>query len=294
MMLPTSLPQITLLGAVIAWPVIAAAVTPVRAPPPGGEVVVDPEAPPTSGTKPAWRSAAHIAAVDELRGKIVGGAGSAVTCYGVLRGLLARPERNLAWPNYPRLTNAETKAIVETMIAALKKGVTALYPGAGTDDALRGAFVLGTASEEGSLAALVPAYTWAWLDGLTVEDENPPWGIKLTPLGKAARRVFLARAQLAKFPTNQGGGFLGFIWKDIAYLAEWMDSVGAPVGGESWDGGVWESIRAGVQEAEGTIGNVLGGVAVFGAGVLGDAAWGVIASPVGAVLFLGGLYLVLR
>lgn len=265
---------------ILAAPIIASAVAPRPPPPDPVEVIPSPGGgePPKGGAgvvvRAPWRSAALIAAVQELQRKPLvpyTRTEGLVTCgQAVLRAQQLPRPRNVAWPAIPRWQVGELVAAYQRILAALEAGQAAQDPGS------RGGFALTPGGEWIAEAAAMKTIR----DG---ELANFP----LSPLGRAARSAFWGLDELQRVTPRQTNQYvLGSHWRTISYLAEWMDTTGAPLFGEKGFGGVGaavESLYVGVQIAEGAAADaaVAAGGAI--AGVAGDATWALIASPVGLV-----------
>lgn len=262
------------LAVALAAPVLAAAVVPDDVP--SGPVRHD--------GSTAWRSPQMIASVATLVSPpfLGGDMEGATTHYDATRAIVRDRPRNVAWPAFPSLDAGDVEDACDRMIAA----ATAAHAAGGYGS--RGAYPL-----RADAPVLRDAMEFVALRELVALREP---SYPLTRWGYAFASLLRRRAALAAASADnrESAYYLGSIWRDVVRLAILLDDQGSPIGGERWDGGVVESLLVGVDDASARLGDVVVWVGQRVVGVAGAATWGVISSPVGVVILLGGLWLTSR
>lgn len=247
-----------------------------------------------------WQSQGLMAAIAKLREGFIGAdlamARTLGQCFAAVNA--SRPEKNAWNPNLPYVDLEDVIGATEQFFEALELALewTDAQLAAGWTEA-RGLMRLVTGESSG---IGLPSWTTNKTAAARMRaGEDLPSTWRLTELGRQYRYASQNYRSMLLLQSNGRGDpshyLLAAWWRQLWLTAEWADTSGAPLGGEKWDdAGVWGSVLVGVQAASGW---VVTGFAKLGgavAGMIGDAAWAVIATPPGVIAVVGAVWFVRR
>lgn len=243
-----------------------------------------------------WQSPGLVAAIAKLRQGFIGAdlqlARTLGQCFAAVGA--SRPQKNEWNRNLPFVDLEDcigaSEQFFEAMDAAFEWTDAQLAAGATQARGLLRLVVV----ESGGIG--LPSWTTNKVAAARMragEDLPGPW--RLTELGRQYRYAAQNYRAMLLLQSNGRGNpshyLLATWWRQLWLTAEWADTSGAPLGGETWDeGGVWGSVLVGVQSASGWIASGFARVGGAVAGVIGDAAWAVIATPPGLLAVVAGVW----
>lgn len=246
-----------------------------------------------------WQSDGLRAAIAKMKAGFIGAdlslARTMGQCFAAVNA--SRPEKNRWKPAFPYVDLEDSIGASEQLFEALELALewtdTRLAVGATNT---RGLVRLIENDTQGGIG--LPTFTLNTVAAARLrEGLDLPDGWKLTDLGRQYRYAAQNYRSMLLLAGNGGGNpshyLLATWWEQLWRVADWADTQGSPSGGEEWDeSGVIGSVLVGFSEAGGWLvdGFARAGGAI--AGVIGDAAWSVIATPPGMIAIVAAVWFV--
>lgn len=242
-----------------------------------------------------WQSEGLRLAIAKLKLGFIGAdldaAGTLGQCFAAVG--VSRPQKNKFNPNFPSLDVSDCIGATEQFFEALEKALewTDIRLGAGATETrglVRIVDVTGTIGMPSWSTQRTAAARLRSGAGLI-------HGWSITKLGTEYQRAVQNLASMKFFEkadSPPSDAIIAEWWRQLWTVAEWADTVGAPIGGEEWDeGGVLGSVLVGVQTAGGWLASGFYSVGGVVAGIVGEAAWAVLATPPGLIAICGGVWI---